>query len=578
MRRLSFLLAMAPVPAVAQTVVISDGPDALFVTAYRAPDRGDAPLNRAFPGGYALISETRRIALPAGQSLIRFEGVAEGMIAVSAVVTGLPGGVVQKNRDARLLSPAALIDGSFGRTVHLRRTDPATGRVTEEDAVLRSTADNALVLETAQGIEGLRCSGLPETVTTQGLPPGLSPRPTLSVDTSSPAATQAQVTLTYLATGFDWDANYVAHLAPDGRTLDLFAWLTVANGNAQSFDGAELLAVAGKVNRDAQGGPPADRWTSPQLNLQCWRFDGYGSEQTRMFDALGAPPPPAPPPPPMAARAESIVVTAARVARQEELGDLKLYRVPMRVDVNAKGQKQVALLDRKGIAVTSLYGARIDATADMTALLPLNRRIRFANDRRSGAGLPLPAGDVALFAFRAGAWLPLAQAPIRDHAIGEKVELDGGPAPGRYYRLQRLSGSPVGAPTYRLTLTNAAAEPMVAEIALDVGPDRSIVAPSRPLKPRDGMLLWTATVPANGSVSLDYRLRAPGWRVCAGKIRLIQRGVASSPTQSSICTSSFSLSMICSSWPVPCDRKTSAISPVPSMKVNQTPRMVAMIM
>lgn len=506
---LPFLLAILPAPLLAQSMVVSDSPSAVSVTVYRAPDRGDAPLDRALPAGYALVSETRRVALPAGVSTIRFEGVAEGMLAVSAVVTGLPGGVVQKNRDARLLSPAALIDGSLGRRVHLRRTDPATGAVTEQDAVLRSTSDNALVLETARGVEGLRCSGLPETVTVDGLPPGLSPRPTLSVETSSPAATQAQVTLTYLATGFDWDANYVAHLAPDGRTLDLFAWLTVANGNAQSFSKAALLAVAGKVNRDAQSAPPPDRWTSPRLDLQCWRFDGYGREQTQVFDIVGAPPPPAPPPPPMAARAENITVTAARVARQEALGDLKLYRVPMRTDINARGQKQVALLDCKGIAVTNLYGVSIAANADMTAPLPLGRRLRFVNDRRSGAGVPLPAGDIAMFASRAGEWMPLAQAPIRDHAVGEQVELDGGQAPGRSYRLQRLSGGAAAASSYRLTLTNAAAEPMVVEITLGAPGDRAILSPSRPLKRRDGMALWTATVPANGAVSLDYRLRAP---------------------------------------------------------------------
>lgn len=509
MRRLiPILLAMTPAPLAAQPVVQSDEPSAISVTVYRAPDRGEQPLNRAWPQGYALISETRRIALPTGPSIIRFEGVAEGMIAVSAVVTGLPGGVVQKNRDARLLSPAALIDGSLGRTVHLRRTDPMTGKVTEQDAILRSTADNALVLENAQGVEGLRCSGLPETVTTEGLPPGLSPRPTLSVETSSPAAMEAEVTLTYLATRFDWDANYVAQLAPDGRTLDLFAWLTVANGNAQSFGSAQLLAVAGRVNRDDDKAQATDRWTSPELTLQCWRFDGYEGEQAEMFDMSGAPPPP-PPPAPMMARAESIVVTAARVAQQEELGDLKLYRVPMRVDVNANGQKQVALLDRKGISVTSLYGVSVSATADMVAPLPLTRQIRFANDRRKGAGVPLPAGEVTLFASRAGEWLPLAQAAIRDHAVGEKVELDGGPAMGRYYRVQRLSGGTATDSSYRLTLTNAAAEPMVAEIAIGAPQDRAMRSPSRRLTRRDGLWLWSVTVPGNGAASLDYRLRAP---------------------------------------------------------------------
>src|SRR3546814_18688021 len=75
------------------------------------------------------------------------------MIAVSAIVTGLPGGVVQKNRDAALLSPARLLDGSLGNRVHIRRPDGATGKVTEEEAIIRSGAAGAVVVQTAAGSE-----------------------------------------------------------------------------------------------------------------------------------------------------------------------------------------------------------------------------------------------------------------------------------------------------------------------------------------------------------------------------------------------------------------------------------------
>src|SRR3546814_1334243 len=85
------------------------------------------------------------------------------MIAVSAIGTGLPGGVVQKNRDAALLAPASLLDGSLGNRVHIRRTDGATGKVTEEEAIIHSGAAGAVVLQTAAGYEALRCTGLPET-------------------------------------------------------------------------------------------------------------------------------------------------------------------------------------------------------------------------------------------------------------------------------------------------------------------------------------------------------------------------------------------------------------------------------
>ncbi len=174
----ALLILCISAPAVAQSVVVSDAPSSTSVTVYRDSDRAQGTFNLRWLAGSALISEKRRITLPAGESVVRFEGVADGMIAVSAVVSGLPGRLEEKNRDARLLSPASLLDGSLGNRVHIRRTNRQTGKVTETDALVRSGPDNAVVLETSEGIEALRCSGLPETLVYDAVPEGLSAKPT----------------------------------------------------------------------------------------------------------------------------------------------------------------------------------------------------------------------------------------------------------------------------------------------------------------------------------------------------------------------------------------------------------------
>src|ERR1700742_4318294 len=123
-------------PGLAQTVATSPHPDHVAVTVYRDPDRapGQAP-NLRWLNGYALISETRTVALPAGETELRFEGVAGGIVPQSAIVTGLPEGMIERNRDAYLLSPATLVDRSLGMRVHLRRTARATGAVRDEEAI-----------------------------------------------------------------------------------------------------------------------------------------------------------------------------------------------------------------------------------------------------------------------------------------------------------------------------------------------------------------------------------------------------------------------------------------------------------
>ena len=196
--------AVLAAPLWAREVIDAAPPSDIAVTIYRDPDRDvDEPLEADYPQGLAMISETRRVTLPKGESTIRFEGVAEGMIGVSAIVTGLPGGTIEKNRNAQLLSPAALVDGTLGNRVTITRMNPATGAQVSERAVVRTRADGGLVLQTGEGFEAVQCSGLPETLTYDRVPDGLSASPVFSVDTRSPEGGTYDVTLTYLAWGFD---------------------------------------------------------------------------------------------------------------------------------------------------------------------------------------------------------------------------------------------------------------------------------------------------------------------------------------------------------------------------------------
>jgi hypothetical protein len=66
-------------PAIARTTIDASEPDKLAVTLYRDPHRevGET-MDRNWPQGFAMISETRRVTLPPGESTIRFDGVAEG--------------------------------------------------------------------------------------------------------------------------------------------------------------------------------------------------------------------------------------------------------------------------------------------------------------------------------------------------------------------------------------------------------------------------------------------------------------------------------------------------------------------
>lgn len=509
MRALLALIALAvATPVAAQSVVVSPSAETISMTVYRDPYRGEGAINRNWPGGYALITETRTINIPAGESVIRFEGVSEGLFPETAIVTGLPNGVREKNRDARLLSPAGLVDAYLKRQVTLTRTDRATGKVREQTALITSGPDGGVILETDGGVEALRCTGLPERMRYGGLPKDLSAKPTLSVITNSDRAVKATVTLSYMAGGFDWQANYVLNagkFADDHQIdMDVFGWLTIANGGAQSFPNANLMAVAGKPNR--VGNAVLPKAPLPQLVLKCWPSQrthevpftlpyteypdqdfAYDEEIQVESARLYALPMTAPPPPPAAP-------VAAVVAQQEDLGDLKLYRVPERVNVNAKGQKQVAMIVQPKAGFRRVYKGQPIYHAGHQPLLNLSPTLVGENKKDKGLGLPLPSGKGMVFENADMGNQLVGEITVKDRAVGDEIDwfLPATPAVRISTTLATQSKK---SRSYRLVLSNSNPYAVSAEIKF---PDTLRNLPNG-IRRDHGIPTWFVTVPANDS-------------------------------------------------------------------------------
>lgn len=486
--------ALAAQAGCAQQVVTSAQAGRVAVTLYRAPQRGgDQPLDLNWLGGYALVSEEREVDLPKGAAVLRFEGVAAGMLPESAIISGLPAGVGEKNLDAELLSPRNLYARSFGRPVLLRRADPR-GHVREEPAIIRSAPDGAAVVQTKAGFELAGCGGLNDALVWPEAPQDLQARPTLSVATQSARAQRVKVRLSYLAWGFDWQAHYVARLAPGAQSAEMTAWVTLASSDDTSFAQAETAVVGGRPNfHEVREGPDG----SGELVLHC------------QLSAPPAPPPPVietmPVPAPMMAMRADIVVTAMRAkameVQQEALGDLKLYRVPVPTTVAAHAMKQVALFDARPVKVALVHGAEINPDAD-TAEPTVRVKLRWRNSKADGLGMALPAGRLAVVEKVGEAALPVGEGPLPDKAEGEEVNVDIAASPQVHVVQRRVAQ---GKNRYRLTVevTNANRWPVRFEGRLLLGAGERLQAPSTPLARRDGAPLWVVSVPAGGRSSLS---------------------------------------------------------------------------
>ena len=248
---------------------------------------------------------------------------------------------------------------------------------------------NGAILEIDGKFEALRCSGLPEKLVFDRVPDGLTDTPTLTVRTLAPVAGHYTVTLSYIATGLNWSADYVARIEPDSNKLDLSGWLTLANFSATGFSNAPVDVVAGNCRRPATTNPS-------KRGRKCWQR--IAGRRVSIGRRIHYPPPPPPPPPaPMSAAlrarlaggnmAEMTVQATPVTIDARTLGDYKLYPLPEPTTVAAQQTKQIQFLDQSGVPFERIYRYSIDGAPNPEALpKTANVILRLQNRRRQGLG------------------------------------------------------------------------------------------------------------------------------------------------------------------------------------------------
>ena len=509
-------------PVRAQVEVVSPGSERTAVVIYRDRpvdtaallERSNQPWERLDQEGLALIVETRTIDLPAGEAVIRLRGVATGIVPQTATLDGLPAQVIERNTDFDLLSPGSLLERSVGEVVRVVRTNPATGESVEKAAIVRS-GPMGTVLEIDGRLEALNCSGLTERILFDRVPEGLSDQPVLSIRTRAETAGRHTVTLAYLATGLQWSADYVARMNPDGRSLSLRGWITLANFGGTSFADAPVQVVAGNLNRDGDTVPveptvvaraptcwPLDTTTGGSMDLEDIVITG---SRSRVVDYLTQAPALS------NSNIDEIVVTGSRIVRLGELGDYKIYTLPEPTDVNARQTKQVQFLEQGDVRFTRTYAVEVYEGNDDDAQPPV-LMLRLRNDTTAGLGLPLPGGGVSLFETQAGRTLFTGQATFDDKGVGLPVELYFGEAMDLSVEQETGEDVRVGSVTrVPVTVTIRNGKPQPIEIEVRPGEStyrgfRILTSSARHVITEGGYPAWRLRLPAGGVTTLTYTI------------------------------------------------------------------------
>ena len=426
----------------------------------------------------ALIRDARRIDLQQGLNDIAFIDVSAGIRPETALLTAAGGGltVTEQNFDFDLLTPQKLLEKSVGTTIRVFRTNPTTGADSSEEAKVLSVAEGMAVLQIGDRIE----TAIPGRLVYSAVPPNLRARPTLITKAISDKGGSTDVALSYLTHGLSWQADYVASLSADERTIDLNGWVTLTNQSGVTYNNAKLQLVAGQVN---------------QVQEMMKRDVGVAQMATAM--------------------------PAAPKMVEEAAFEYHLYRLDQPTTIKENQTKQVALMAAASVPVTKQYlitdaanvwgrysssfgeGERVNATV----------KLKFVNDEKSKMGMPLPKGVVRVYkADSQGEAVFVGEDQIDHTPKNETVDLTLGQAFDITARAKQTDFEQISdriyENEYEVEIKNAKKDKVTVDLREAIPGDWKMIKESQQHKKLDASTAgWLIDVPAEGSTTLTYRVR-----------------------------------------------------------------------
>jgi len=329
-------------------------------------DQSDLALT-VYNSNLSLVRDVRQLALPAGESLLRFMDIAASINPATVHFRSLTEpaklDVVEQNYEYDLLDPNKLLQKFVGREVTLVRGKMAGGTTEYEEMKAALLSLNGAPVwrignEIVTGIsyESIRFPELPEN---------LYERPTLLWTLQNSGARRHRVEASYLTSNLSWSADYVLNVAKDETSGDLDGWVTLVNHSGTAFKNASLQLVAGDLHR---------------------LMAENGMDQMKAMGAI--------------ARAQS----APAPFQQESFSEYHLYSLNRRTSIFDQESKQISLLNASHFPLRKVYVVNGQSyyyrgAAQPGAPLkdPVQVFYKFKNEEKAGLGMPLPAGTIRVY-------------------------------------------------------------------------------------------------------------------------------------------------------------------------------------
>jgi len=307
-----------------------------------------------------LVKDTRLIELKPGIHELKFMDVAGKIdpttVHIKSLINGPSLNVLEQNYEYDLLSPQKLLEKYVGQKVQLATFNNETKKEEIVEATLLST-QGGNIFQIGDKIH----IGHYGRILLSKIPENLISQPTLVWVLESRLSRPQKVEASYLTSGINWKADYVAVLNKLDTMTDMTGWVTIDNRSGATYQNALLKLVAGDIHR-----------VKGEMRMDYARPMAAAKEVSQQF-------------------------------KEESFFEYHLYTLDRRTTIKDNQTKQMSLLDANQVPVKKLfifsgqphyYYSRYD---QRTNKQKVGVFLELENTKKNNLGIPLPKGTIRVY-------------------------------------------------------------------------------------------------------------------------------------------------------------------------------------
>ncbi|MCG2782409.1 MAG: DUF4139 domain-containing protein [Candidatus Altiarchaeales archaeon] len=413
-----------------------------------------------------LVKDRRDIQLTSGLNIVEFQDVAAQIDPTSVHFKSITAPdrciVEEQNYEYDLVSGYKLIEKYLGEAITVE-----AGNKTYNGKLLSSSG--GLILD--MGEQGIITLGSYDNIQFPKLPQGLRIKPTLLWHLQNEVPGNHDVEVSYLTSGINWNANYIAVIDSDDKNTDLNGWVTINNNAGASFPDATLKLVAGDIHR-----------VTPEAR-------GGMYEEDVMYASKAAP-----------------------QFAEESFFEYHLYSLQRKTDLKDKETKQISLFTSSGVPVTKEYifdgGSSYWYSSSQEN--KVNVMLKLTNSEENGLGIPMPKGLVRVYKADSSGQLQFIGEDNIDHTPkDEQIRLYIGDAFDITAERNVMESNQISDDTWKQTvkveLANHKDEDIVVTVKERLYCDWEITKTTHDYEKKDAWNVeFKVPVPADGEAALEF--------------------------------------------------------------------------